>query len=377
MRMHSIALLVALVAGVVGCSGGEDPNTASVTGEWSLTLLPPGQPVSHQDAATVDRVYLREEGGVVTGRAGDFFFQGQRSEGELALTVLTPDPKGQLVEHSTMDLQLDGGSLLQGTGQTPSPQASVSGAADVYAVSGRRVTEMTTEQVDRLLGQPPLSSGVSGALQDLCTVYSAVESFVIGKLTGNVFRPMGGCILAKSGGGYYVFGRDAPGSIVPVWTQNVYIPVEWSYCKARDYKFKFSYKSQALLTSGVEMLAASKHGSTYLPGLQLLLPAGQSVVDLAERLDQLRQKYGNYALLLAAHPASGFVGLYVIREHGSSDDMKKEAIIHTLAGNLGASVIVGREVNDTFSLRRSIVPNLCGDRVVFAYLLGSANLELN
>jgi hypothetical protein len=377
MRMRSIALTTMLVAGLAGCSGGGDPDSAPVTGEWSLTLYPPGQLVTHQDAAAVQRVYLREEGGLVSGRAGDFVLRGRRENAELDLSVLTADTKGTMVEHSSMVLHLEEGNVLQGAGQTPHPQEATPGVSEDYAVRGSLVSSMTTEQVDRLMEQPPLSGGLSNALQELCTVFSAVESFVIGSLTDNLFRPMGGCVLAKSGGGYYVFGRDAPGSIVPVWTQNVYIPVEWSYCKARDYKFKFSYKSQALLTTGVEMLAHSKNGNNYLPGLNLLLSAGHSLVDLADQLDRLRQKYGNYALLAAVHPSSGFVGLYVIRERGNSDEMKKEAVIKTLAGKLGASVIVGHEVTDTFSLRRSIVPNLCRDRVAFAYLLGSANIDLN
>lgn len=382
MQKHTMALAVSILVGLSGCGGSD---YGPVTGQWSLTLHPSGQSATHPDAAVVERLYLNETNGVVSGRSDTFILKGQRTGNALELTVYSPDASGAAVEHSYLKLDLQGDNTVRGTGFTPQPQVlepgSVGGLENAtrldYDVSGRLASAMGSVEANAVIGQTNLGGVSSDVLHKICTIFSAAESFAMGYLTGNVFRPMGGCILAKSGGGYYVFGREAAGSLLPVWTQNAYVPVEWAPCTERKYKFKFSYKGQALLTSGVEFIANSKHGVNYLPGLDLLKVGGKSLTDLAVELDDLRHKYGNYALLVAKHTRTRFVGLYVIREHGNADEFKNEAVIKTLAGNLHATVKVGKEITDTFGLRRGPVPDSCLDQVEFAYLIGSADVTLD
>lgn len=380
-----MTLAVFILLGLSGCGGTDHP---SVTGQWSLTLHPSGQTATHPEALTVEQVYLNEENGVIDGRSDAFTFKGYRSGNLLDLTVFSPDSSGLAVEHSYLKLNLQDDHSVRGSGYTPQSQEPMLGdpvkddgsgnASSLdYDVSGRLASAMSSAQAKSVIDQTNVGGGVSGIVHTVCAIFSAAESFTVGFITGNLFRPMGGCIMAKSGGGYYVFGRDAPGSIVPLWTQNAYVPVEWATCTARRYKFKFSYKGQALLTTGNEFIAKSQHNGTYLPGLNLLKVGGKSLADLAVELDNLRVKYGNYALLVATHPRTKFIGLYVIREKGDSDELKNEALIKTVAGNLHASVLVGKDITDTFNLRRGPAPNLCLDQVEFAYLLGSADVTLD
>lgn len=382
MHKHSMTLVASVLVGLSGCGGSD---YGPVTGRWSLTLQPSGQSATHPDAVTVDRVYLSETNGAVTGRAEAFTFTGRRNGNQLELTVFSPGGTGPAVEHSYLKLSLQGDGSARGAGYTPQPQVYTDGAAAGvenaprldYDVSGRLSSPLSSAEANAAIAQPGVSGAASDLVYTVCKIFSAAESFAMGYLTGNLYRPMGGCVLAPSGGGYYVFGRDAPGSLLPVWTQNVYVPVEWAPCTERKYKFKFSYKGQAFLTSGVEFIANSKHGPNYLPGLDMLKVGGKSLTDLAVELDDLRRKYGNYALLVAKHTRTRFIGLYVIRERGSADEFKNEAVIKTLAGNLHASVMVGKEISDTFGLRRSLAPGVCLDQVEFAYLIGSADVTLD
>lgn len=385
MQKHSVALAASILIGLSGCGGSGD---TPVTGQWALNLYPTGQSSTQSEPVTVDSLYLNEENGEVKGRSDAFTISGHRTGNVLDLTVFAPDSSGAAVEHSYLKLNLLGDNSVQGTGYTPEPvdvtpgdsvgsESSASPARVDFGVSGRMVSTLSSADANTVIGQPNLGGAASNIAHTVCSIFSSAASFGVGILTGNAYRPMGGCVLAKSGGGYYVFGREAAGSLLPVWTQNVYVPVEWAACTARDYKFKFSYKGPALLTSGIELIAKSKSGGNYLPGLDLLKVGGKSLTDLAVELDDLRQKYGNYALLVARHPRTGFIGLYVIKEKGNSDELKNEAIIKTLAGNLHASVMVGKDIKDTFSLRRGPLPNVCLDQVQFTYLLGSADVTLD
>lgn len=385
MLKRSMTLAAFTLLGLSGCGGTDHPT---ITGQWSLTLQPSGQTATQPETLTVEQVYLNEENGMVNGRSDAFTFKGYRSGNLLDLTVFSPDSSGLAVEHSYLKLSLQGDHAVRGSGSTPQPQEPMLGdsAKDdgsdnasslVYDVSGQLVSAMSSAQAKSAIDQTGVQGAASDIAHTVCSLFSAVESFTMGYLTGNLFRPMGGCIMTKSGGGYYVFGRDAPGSLIPIWTQNVYVPVEWAACTERRYKFKFSYKGPGLLTKGNELIAKSQRNGIDLPGLNLLKVGGKSLADLAVELDNLRAKYGNYALLVATHPRTKFIGLYVIREKGNSDELKNEALIKTVAGNLHASVLVGKDITDTFKLRRGPLPNVCLDQIEFAYLLGSADVTLD
>jgi len=382
------AALVALLLGFAACDGNAPvaPDSQSaVAGEWSFTLHVPGQPSSDSGAVTQSGVLLKEKDGQVTGLAGSLLVMGQKTGDELRLALVQ---NGDVfpVPQTYLTLKLVGRDSVEGSGQTPQPHDSLTGdaalegsppnaASATFSVTGTRTTAMSEAAVETAMNNA--SGGMLQGLPSTCDVISGAVSFAIGTLTDNAIRPMGGCAFKKDGGGYYIFGRHAPGSMLPVWTQNLYMPLEWvaGICPTRTYKFTFSYDGQSTLTNISDLLSHSKSSAgSYLPGVSSFLVPGQSITSLAAALDAFKSKYGNFALLLATHPRTRWVGLYVITEDGSQKAVN-ETVIKTLAGNLHASVVTGKSIKDTYSLRRSIVP--CGDYVVFAYLIGTANVDLD
>lgn len=385
-----IAVLALCFFGITGC-GGEGAYPP-VTGEWSITLHPTGEPATDTNTSTINGMLLTERAGVISGYTNAFSLSGARNGDQIDLDVIGTDKNDAEVRQGQIQLTLMSADSGQGTGTAAAQGVPALGdqtkndspentAITRFDVSMQRAATLTYEEASTRIQQAKegISDNLQGIDSTICRGLGTLVSFAVGQLTGNALRPMGGCLLKKNGGGYYLFGRDAPGSIFPIWTQNVYMPVEFGdfHCASRNYKFTFSYDGQAPLATGISLLANSQNNGQYFNGINYFLTPGAGIADLAQKLDSFRSKYGNYAFIVAAHPRTRWVGLYVIRERGSNDDVKKEAIVKSLAGSLNASVMVGKEIHDTFSLRRSLVPGACGDFVTFAYLIGTAKVNLD
>lgn len=372
--------------GLAGCGGG-DANRPSVNGEWALTLHPTGKPATDDGAINV-QVLLAQKGSAVTGYTNAFTLSGNRSGDVLDLDVLGTGKDGLDVKQGKIRLVLTDQGTASGTGlmepenvpllgdvvKNQPGESEVSG----FDVSAQRVSSLKYAEVMSRIEQATNGSSdlPQGIAKDVCDGLGSLMSFVVGSLTDNALRPMGNCPLTKDGAGYYLFGRNAPGSLLPVWTQNVYMPSTWGAClSTRTYHFTFSYDGQAPLATGIELLAKSRQGNGYFPGMDNFLSPSVGIGQLAAALDSFRSKYGNYAFLLATHPRTHWIGLYVITERGGENDIKNEHIVKTLAGNLGASVMAGHTIKDTFGLYVS--PVGCGDNVIFAYLIGTAKVNLD
>lgn len=382
-----IALLLLCLIGVAGCGGGGTVYPP-ITGEWSFTLHPVGTSATDSGAVTAAQVILAEQDGTLTGYSSAFSLTGKRVGNALELDVMGVSKTGLAEKHGQLRLVLTDQDTGRGSGQVESQNEPALGdllknqgnSTDVpgFEVSAIRLASLEYEQA--LLRIQQAKDGSSGLVQgigkDVCNALGSLLSFVVGSLTDNALRPMGNCPLTKDGAGYYLFGRNAPGSLLPVWTQNVYMPSGWGAClSTRTYHFTFSYDGQAPLATGIELLAHSRNGNGYYSGMNNFLTPSSGFADLATALDSFRSKYGNYAFLLAVHPRTRWLGLYVITERGSENDIKNEHVVKTLAGNLKASVMAGKTIKDTFSLYLS--PAGCGDNVTFAYLIGTAKVNLD
>jgi hypothetical protein len=379
--MRSLRCLAVLpLLAVLACS----EETASpelyppVSGQWELILHPVDAPLTHDSAVGHDRTYLTERNGLVTGYSPPFHLVGRRNGNVIDMAVKRGDGSDPISPHSHMRLELSGPDALTGSGYTAQPTEALDGALHNepganepglhYDVTGRRVAAMNVMEADaamaRAMASPDPLEGLSW--DDVCDVVGSAISFVTGILSDNVFRPMGGCMLKHVGGGYYAFGTNAPGSLVPLWTQNFYIPSEWSYCSWRRYRFTLKYNGPAALATGVEILAHSPQ-----PPLSLFGP----LASLAGELDALRKKHGDYAILLGHSTRSGWWGIYVITEKGDQSVLQ-EPVITALKGSLGIGAVAGRNIHDKYGLSRASLP-VCGDYVGFFYLIGTANVILD
>ncbi len=399
MRYPTITLITSLFLGLSACGGSSPPEP--ITGNWTFTIHPAGEPATHASAAIVETVYLEEKDGVVSGHKAPFSFTGTRNGDQLNLAVLIPESSGP-AEHSQMSLSLSDDSHAQGSGSTPLPldpytpngSSLSTNAQNVvsYDVTAHRVAAMesipakattlkatatamasTAAQVPLTMTQvtanqpiPRMASALS--LRDVCDAVSDIASFAVGKLTASMFKPMGGCWGQWDGGGYYAFGRNAPGSLLPFWTSNVYQPIEWVWYGSRDYGFTFSYTGETTIKKGLDLVVDG-----FKATLQTILPQ-YDMSELTSQVDHLKSTYGNFALLVVIHPRTGFKGLYVINESNSSA-IENEPIVRDIANFFGASVLSGRVIKDKFNLYRMAVP--VGDQLIFQYLFGTANVNLN
>lgn len=369
-------LLAVFLAGLSACGGGDSAKLEPITGHWSLTLHPSDTHHTHSQAMTVDKLYLKETDGVLTGHQGPFTLNGTRSGNDLYLDIAhgpaAPD-------HATMTLKLtSGGVVASGSGYTWVPAATAGGerTKNTFDV---RITKL--DDLDEIPAQEPMPIGAPAAtgaavlvskswLSDLCDVASSAAATLVGWASGGMYRPMGGCWGTPDGGGYYAFGRDAPGSLLPYWTINMYMPVEWGYCDTRSYGFTFSYVGPTNLAKGIELV-----GESYYNQLNATFPAfANQMASLAAGFDNLMAIYGHFALLAVVHPRTGFVGLYVINE-ADNRGIENEPVIRDAANALGASVLSGRSIHDTFSMARTVVPGC--DSLIFMYLIGTANVNLD
>lgn len=385
MRIETV-VLVAAVLGLVACDNGStEPARPSLTGEWSFTFRATGQDGSGQ-GLVVPHVYLKDDvNGVVSGYMNGYTLMGRRSGNTLELTAVTQ--KGAFpVAASYLELHAVAADSVAGTGETPMPGDSAGAVASMIsgAVTGTRVAELSVAAIDAKLADPTSPIGLGGSWSSYCDLVSGALAFVVGDLTGNTIRPMGGCAFSRDGGGNYLFGRDAPGSSTPVWTQNVYVPNEmvWTKpwedpCPSRRYDFNFSYKGPTILRVANDILGYSKDArGSYYDGLSKFLNPGEAVNGLADKLNAFGAKYGDYAFILVTHERTKWVGLYVITQMNGVDPTG-EAIVKTVATAFGAEVRTGRKISDHFDLKRNVVPGACGDYVGFAYLVGTADVDLD
>lgn len=214
----------------------------------------------------------------------------------------------------------------------------------------------------------------------LCQVSSAAVSTIVSSLSGGIVHPMSGCHKRKDGGGYYMYDNVGPGSIFPIWTQTAYVPVEWSFCKARHYTFHIKKESDNIEIEDL-LNYIEDHGHHLLKPFEL-----EAISELNDEIQDLHDKVGHFAISVGYNTRSRNGEIYVnIKNyhHSHHDIVKGHKLIRNLYNKLSEHVDndpiikVGENLEDKYLLRRSPVPvaQPCNTPVVFIYVVGTIKVK--
>ena len=387
MKAFGILLLLILVA-LVSCEKTTEyvccPDSSSINGKYEFTLVPEN---SFQDTtlikgmrgtdypeykSTYDDVYLYEDGeGNVTGYCKMWKISGTKSGQNLTLDlyvhpeglVNTEIPVDSMHQFTTMNLTINEYGNLEGDGMYYEYEHYPQLEDETYTIFANKILSLKEGKANY-------------GKFSFCDVVSSISSFLISTLTYGKFRPIGNCYLHKDGGGYYIFGHEGPGSIFPVYTQTIYFPWEWSWCKVRKYGFNIDIRGETIgyvaLKDELELLDDvleyffEKLG---FPSLDLLFQA----------MDDFHQEFGGFAFSTAYDTHTHNLSIYVNHTQGSSDAAKNHILTQTIKDAFepfvsGVWVYAGSHIYDTWHLRRSIF-GVCNSALVIMYLFGTHNVN--
>ncbi len=374
----------------------ETANTSSkpktVTGTWKFTLSPDksvpdttfikGIRGSEQEeyASEFDNIFLYEdENGDITGDHAPFRFEGKRNKDSVVLEVYnvkdghyTPGIETKMmVKTSVIRLKIDAFSRMKGHG-TYLPNPDYDGAEkESYFVEAERRNPLTATAKN-------FKETNNDVLNTLCKIDGSISSWLISKLSDGVFRPMGGCYLEKDGGGYYIFGHYGPGNLLPIYTQTVYYPFEWSWCKVRKYKFHISLKGDLVEVAALKWIVQHQapggdkfYGNLGFDGLDALNTA----------ITDFQNKFGGFAISFGYSLRTRNLSIYINHSKGSSWDAQHHYLVTNIASALGPHVheiyyFSGRDITDHWYLRRSEF-GVCNTSLLFCYVLGTNQIEYN
>ncbi len=368
-----------------------DNNSTLLTGSWVFTLTPD---VSIQDTTTIkgikgtdepeyssefEEVYLyANANGDVTGDSGPFRFEGFRAGDSVILHVYNPqdgflEPSvttNNMVRVSTMRLKIDDKGFLNGKG-VYDPNPDYEGAEnESYFVEGKKRSDITPPHA----GQKEAGSNI---LHTLCNIDASITSFLISRLSDNLFRPIGNCYLEKDGGGYYVYGHYGPGSLLPIYTQTVYYPYEWSWCKVRKYNFNIKMQGNIEAVEALKWIV--KHQA---PTNNFSVNLGFETADLLnDAIDDFYNKFGGFAISFGFSTRTHNLSIYVNHEHGSREDALNHYLITSIASAMRPNVnkiyyFSGKSIHDSWYLRRSDF-GVCNTPLLFVYVLGTNEVYYN
>jgi hypothetical protein len=361
------------------------PDTTSINGRYEFTLVPG---ISFQDttlikgkrgtdfpeySATYDDVYMYEDGeGNVIGNSKTWKISGSRSGQDLTLDLYVHPqgpinieiPVDSMYKFSTMNLIINEYGNLEGDGIYYTYEYYPELEDETYTLFANKISGLSFKE------------GEGNYRFNFCDIVSSISSFLISTLTDGVFRPIGNCYLHKDGGGYYIFGHEGPGSIFPVYTQTIYLPWEFSWCKVRKYGFDIDIKGEAIgyeaLKDKLELLDnVLKHFFEKLgfPSLDLLFDA----------MDDFHQQFGGFAFSTAYDSHTHNLSIYVNHKQGSSEDAKNHLLTQTLKAAFepyvsSVYVYAGSNIYDSWHLRRSDI-GVCNSTLVIMYLFGTHNVN--
>lgn len=386
MRFHHIQAVICLFAlAFTGCggSGGDKAPAGNLTGTWSMTLTPTARELEldpQAEPSTIEIAFL-QDGNRLIAEDSAYRIEGSISGTDIELTVLQAEEDGEEADDvARLDLQLTGNDQMTGTGENYAPvkdgevdspekphETSVRPEGTVeFIVDARRVA---SSAVNRDYSQTARSIG-----SEVCDILGSLASFAISEASDDSINPMGGCWLQKDGGGYYLFGRQGPGSIVPFWTQTVYYPYEFRFCGSRTYKFTMSIGNENL---GMDQLLSIIQGSVSLASA-LHVPAADA---LSLQIQDFHNKYGGFAISYAYNTNSQNASIYVNIASGVSterilDEPLVQTVLRAVRGINGVhnvDVFAGASIHDTWRLRRDPGALLthCSTPLVIFYLFGT------
>lgn len=387
-RIAFFFLTFIIVLPLSTCKDDEDETIIAVngklSGKWEFILIPDQSyqdtSMSHGNQATdfdeynssYSEVYLYEdESSNIIGATYGYKISGKRTGRQVELTLYSyPDGPldesldvDQMIEFSEMTLSIDEFGYMNGHGEYYDDTTQYWTLIDSYFVEAHKLSDITNADYK------------SSIKHILCDLASDFAGFLISSLTYGIFRPMANCFDHKDGGGFYAFGHEGPGSIIPIYTQTIYLAWEWSWCKVRKYGFDIDIKGESL---GYEALKAEVDKME--PVFHVIDKLGfSSLGDFKVILDHFYSDFGGFAFTAAYDTHTHNMSLYVNHESGSSYDAKHHVLTETIKDALDGlchdiTVYAGKDIHDTFHMRRSDV-GVCNSFIIFVYLFGTHNVN--
>lgn len=375
------------------CNKEEDKDedvkqTTNATGEWEFTLTAlvsyadttsyHGMTASDYDEypAIISEVYLYEdENQNILGEAFGYKIMGTRNDHNihLDLYVYPEGPYNEMTPidsmslFSSMELVMDKFGYLSGTGEYSDYPIYPNIIYNTYNVQARKIRDITNSYKE-----------TKGWTDKLCNLISKFDSFLISTLTENIFRPMYGCYGHKDGGGYYVFGHEGPGNRLPLYTATVYFPLEWSWCKVRDYGFWFNLGGEVhSVTKLKEEIRKVDHA------LDVFHKWGfNDESEFFDHMDDFIQNFGGFAISILYDTHTDHIGLFVNHESKKSkQQIESHPFISTLMHELDklcgeVYLDTGKDIHSHWHLRRSDFL-VCNSQIYIIYLIGTHKVSYN
>jgi hypothetical protein len=396
MRNHlaKILLIVLLVSMAASCrnddNGDVTPVIRDITGQWTFILIP-GQ--VYRDTTLIhgqrgtdfevyssssDEVYLQQTGNQVSGYLGPLKIAGTVIGSQVNLrfyeqpegTYVKERPVEEMVYFSDMTLQLNEDMTMEGTGTY---QTSL-----VYPFIILNTLNVKATRIPNTVKSHNGNMAVSNWENDLCRVLSTITSWVIAGLTDGIVRPMSSnCWLYHDGGGYFTFGHEGPGSVLPVFTTTLYYPFEVSCCHCREYGFNIALGGQNITYTVLKDLFLNHE-----PIVDLAAKLGFSDINtLIEAMDDFYSLTGEFAISLFYNCNTGSITLYANTQNGSQNEVLNSSLMQSMANAFAAHashvyVYSGNSINDNYYLRRSPA-FICNTPIVVCYLFGTNKAEYN
>jgi len=370
------------------------PN--DVTGQWEFIITPDhiyqdtdlikGHRASDFEvySSITDEVYLYQSGENILGFTGPCKLSGRITGKQVTLNVLI-DPDGKYLPErpieemnqlSIINLLLDDYHMMQGTGTYMPYETYPPIVNNTYKVKARRTN--TINVTKQSLSGFKSGMAVSDWKNDICKILFSIVSWIITDLTDGIVRPMSSeCWLSKDGGGYYVFGQEGPGSMFPIFTQNIYYPFEWSACQVRDYSFNISIGSE-----NISYLVLKNSIINSPPVKDLISKLGfTGVPQLEQALDDFYNQFGGFGISIYYDTETNGLGLYVNISQGNSDDAINSGLVQCMKAAFGQhvgsiDVLAGTSINDNWHLRRSPA-FVCNSPIIICYVIGTNNVQYN
>ena len=363
----------------------------NVSGEWEFILSPDnsfqdtttikGIKGSEQEeyATTIEKIFLyQNKSGEIRGDNAFFYFTGSISNKELELKVFNrrngeykPDEETSNLDHiSTMLLKIDDFGQMSGTGTYLNNPDYDNAEQESYFVTAKKRGEISSNGNN-------FKNSQEDATTILCNISSSIDSWLISNLSDNTFRPIGNCYLEKDGGGYYLFGRYGPGSILPIYTQTIYYPFEWSWCKVRKYNFDINLEGEVRSIEALKWLVENQP-----PKKNFHSAIGFETLDLLNAaIDDFTDKYGGFAISFGYSLRTKNLSIYVNHTNGNSNEAKNHTLVKTIANSVSPHVnkiyyFAGHNISDHWYLRRSEF-GTCNTSLLFCYVIGTHQVEYN
>jgi hypothetical protein len=388
-------LIILLFFAFFSCKDKDDnagllPKNRDISGLWEFTLVPHeiyldtviihGQSAADFETYTSinDQVYLYQDGnGNVVGFAGTFKFTGKISGSSLELAVYAnPDglymaerPVEEMIRMSEIGLEIDDFGLMEGMGHYLDDPYFRDLRDDRYKVFARKINNLDKSFPSMADFHSELY--LKGIKDDICKVIYSITSWVIASLTDGVVRPMSqDCWLHKDGGGYYAFGHEGPGSVLPILTQAIYYPLEWSCCKVRSYGFEISIGGENISYIALKQAILSTSVQNIFNKLGFA-----DFGELEAAMDAFYQEYGGFGISIFYDTHTNNTGLYINHEKGSGAE--NSDLVNAMKGAFGSNyVYAGKNIHDSWHLRRSDFL-VCNTPIVICYVIGTHNVNYN